>query len=345
MSETVKHGSSVEFGAKQAVVNCLKVQSGEKVVIISDEKTKFIADKLFANCEKITPGNTELFLMECYGDRPEDGSDPLKFPDIMGDALKEANVSFYCADARKGELKSFRTPMLECVEANKKLRHGHMPKVDKLLMETGMSVDYEEVQKLSKKIYDIVNGSRTVTVTTPTGTNFTAELNPSWKWIICDALIQPDNWNNLPDGEVFTCAKNVEKGTIVVDGVLGDFFCAKYGIMEKYPMTIEVENSRIVDVRCDNKELLEDFNEYIRQDENANRLSELAIGTNIGLESLVGNLLQDEKFPGVHVAFGHGYPEKTGSDWNSDAHVDAVLVDTTVLVDGKKIMEDGKFLV
>ena len=60
---------------------------------------------------------------------------------------------------------------------------------------------------------------------------------------------------------------------------------------------------------------------------------------------MVGNLLQDEKFPGIHVAFGHGYPEKTGSNWNSDVHVDAVLRNCTITVEDKVIMQDGKFLI
>jgi leucyl aminopeptidase (aminopeptidase T) len=46
---------------------------------------------------------------------------------------------------------------------------------------------------------------------------------------------------------------------------------------------------------------------------------------------IIGNLLQDEKFPGVHIALGHGYPEKTGSP--------------SVEVEGKAIMRDGKFLI
>jgi leucyl aminopeptidase (aminopeptidase T) len=98
-------------------------------------------------------------------------------------------------------------------------------------------------------------------------------------------------------------------------------------------------------VKCANSELVSELEEYMRQDENANRIGEFAIGTNIGLERLVGNLLQDEKFPGVHVALGHGYPEKTGSDWSSKAHMDAVLKRTTIVVEGQTIMDGGTFLI
>ena len=47
----------------------------------------------------------------------------------------------------------------------------------------------------------------------------------------------------------------------------------------------------------------------------------------------------------IHVAIGHGYPEKTGSGWKSDAHCDAVLKNTTIVVEGQTIMRDGSFLI
>jgi aminopeptidase len=57
----------------------------------------------------------------------------------------------------------------------------------------------------------------------------------------------------------------------------------------------------------------------------------------------VGNLLQDEKFPGVHVAVGYPIPHETGADWTSDVHIDGVLKNVTVDVEGQVIMRDGEF--
>ncbi|MFH1454485.1 MAG: aminopeptidase [Armatimonadota bacterium] len=343
MQDTKK--GSVEYGAMQAVKNCLRLQPGEKVVIITDKETKFISDQILKNCEEVSPGNTQIFIMEDYGSRPEDGTNPLKFPEVIGEALKTADVSFYCAQGKKGELKTFRIPMLEIVDANKKLRHGHMPGINKLLMETGMSVNYDEVQKLSKKIYDIVKTAKKIRVTTPAGTDFTTYFNPGWKWMISDGLITPEHWSNLPDGEIFTCAESIPEGTIVIDGTLGDYFCQQYGSLENNPVTIKIKDSRVVDIQCSNVKLAGELKEYIKQDENANRIGEFAIGTNTGLDKLVGNLLQDEKFPGIHVAMGHGYPEKTGSDWSSEAHVDGVLKNCTIIVEDTPIMKDGKFII
>jgi aminopeptidase len=334
----------LEYGAYQAVYNCVKVKPNEKVVIITDIDKEFIANKVYKYCEEITPGNTKFFIMEDFGDRPKDGKNPLQFPEeIIGKAMDEADVSFYCAGAKKGELPLFRVPMCNHVESNTKLRHAHMPGISSLLMETGMNVDYTVVQDLSAKIYNIVDSAKKIKVTTPAGTDFTAYFNSSWNWIISDGNIKADSWSNLPDGEVFTCVKDIPEGKIVIDGILGDFFCEKYGILEKNPLTVEIKNGKVVSAECINKELLEEFNNHLKIDENGNRIGEFAIGTNTGLSKFVGNLLQDEKFPGIHVAFGHGYPEKSGSDWNSDVHVDAVLKHCTIEVDDQPIMVDGKF--
>lgn len=334
---------SIEFGAEQAVRNCVRLKPGEKTVLITDRKTRHIADAILRWCEEISSGNTTLFVMEDFGERPEDGSDPLPFPEVIGQALLEADVSFYCAGGKKGELQSFRIPMIEYVEKNARLRHAHMPGIDDELMCTGMSVDYAQVQEMSRKVLDIVKDARAIEVTTPAGTEFTVHLNPNYKWKVSDGLIGPEDWSNLPDGEIFTCADAIPQGMIVVDGILGDYFSEKYGLLEETPVSLVIEDSRVKEVRCANEELVAELKEYMKQDENANRIGEFAIGTNIGLERLVGNLLQDEKFPGVHVAIGHGYPEKTGSDWKSEAHMDAVLRKTTIKVEGRTIMEEGRF--
>jgi len=336
---------TIAYGAEQAVRSCVRLQPAEKTVIITDDSAGHIALEIARVANDVSPGNIESFRMEDFGPRPSDGSAPLPFPDEIGASLAGADVSFYCAAGKRGELQSFRTPMLRVVEANAKLRHAHMPGINDLLMCTGMAVDYEQVQRMCRKVHEIVKDATRITVTNPAGTEFTARFHPDWRWVISDGLILADDWSNLPDGEVFTCAKSVDEGIIVVDGVLGDYFSDDFGLLAATPLTLEVKDSRVVGMKCDDERLVSEFSKYIRQDDNADRIGEFAIGTNVGLSELVGNLLQDEKFPGVHVAVGHGYPEKTGSDRHSAAHCDAVLKNTTIVVDGRTLMKDGAFTI
>ena len=97
---------------------------------------------------------------------------------------------------------------------------------------------------------------------------------------------------------------------------------------------------------CDreHKDLLDDFRAYTSTDENSNRVGEFAIGTNTACTHVIGNILQDEKIPGIHIAFGHPYAEHTGADWVSKTHIDCVGRDFDIWFDGEQVMR-GKFLV
>jgi leucyl aminopeptidase (aminopeptidase T) len=193
-------------------------------------------------------------------------------------------------------------------------------------------------------VLDRVSRARELTAATPAGTRFTATFSPDIRWVKTSGIIRPEKWGNLPGGEVFTCPERID-GTFVVDAVLGDWLANKYGSMEKHPLTLEIENSRLVDARCERRDIVEDFAAYTSLDANANRVGELALGTNVALKDVIGQILQDEKLPGMHIAFGHPYGEHTRADWRSSAHVDVVGRRFDVWLDGEPLMKDSRFLV
>lgn len=332
---------SLEYCAKQAVEKCMGVKKGEAVAIIYDESARKIAASISVQVD-ILEGITDAHCIEEYGHRSDEGVNPLKFPSKIKHALESADVSFFIAgDTKEGERESFRGPMLKVVGSNPKLRHAHMPGITEEAFLSGMSPDYNKLREVTQRVKEYVENAKQIRVMTPAGTDFTAEFG--YKWIISDGFITSGKWDNLPGSETFTCPTNLE-GRIVVDGVLGDFFDPKYGLLEGSPMFLKARNGRIVSVDCPmNRPLEKDFYEYISKDENANRFGEFAIGTNLGLERLLGNMLHDKKFPGVHVAVGHPYPKETGADWDSNIHCDMVMRECNIYVDGLQIMERGKF--
>jgi leucyl aminopeptidase (aminopeptidase T) len=125
---------------------------------------------------------------------------------------------------------------------------------------------------------------------------------------------------------------------------LGDHLIS-LGTIEKNPLFLDVVDGKVKELKCDNEKIENEIKTYIKLEKNADRIGEFAIGTNVGLTRLIGNLLQDEKFPGIHVAVGHTYPNDTGADWDCDPHMDMIIQKTTIEVDGKTIMKDGKFLI
>ena len=110
------------------------------------------------------------------------------------------------------------------------------------------------------------------------------------------------------------------------------------------PLYIELLDNRIKHIECSNKELLDEFTAYTMTDENSNRVGEFAIGTNTAVKNIIGHILQDEKIPGIHLAFGHPYAEHTEQTWKSSTHIDCVGRDFDIWIEKEKIMENGKFI-
>jgi len=200
------------------------------------------------------------------------------------------------------------------------------------------------VDELSMKVWEIATAAHKVRARTQAGTDIVADLSPEYKWIKTSGIISRDKWGNLPGGEIFTSPGEVN-GVYVVDGVVGDYLCDKYGDLEQQPLTIRMRDNRITEVFSENKALEQDFWSYTHTDENSDRVGEFAIGTNIELTDVIGQILQDEKFPGIHIAFGNPYGEHTGAKWYSGTHIDVVGRKFDIWVDGRQIMEKGRFLI
>lgn len=329
-------------GINNAVQVCMNVQAGDRVLVITDEKTKQIG--LALKEESLAVGaDARAIKLEELGTRPMTEV-PQGLIDLIGEYLP--TVTFYAADSMEGEVK-MRMELSAAIREifpsqNQPIpRHGHMVGITEQLIREGMTADYQEINQLTYRIHGLVKNAKEIQVTSQKGTDIKAQFNPDYTWVPCHGLYhQPGDWGNLPEGEVFTCPGKLD-GVLVVD-VLGDFFSLKYGVL-KDPVTITVHDSLVTEVSCQDQQIADEFMTYLKSAPNGLRAGEFAIGTNIAVEHLSGNLLQDEKIPGIHVAFGNPIGYQTGADWRSDVHVDVVPVRCNISVDGHSIMEDGKF--
>ena len=325
-------------GARNAVRTCLNIGPQDRVCIIRDLPRKHIAEAIEEEAHA-TGAAVRAWTMEEHLQRPA-----VSLPKALADDIIRFSptASYFVGTSQKGEL-AFRMPMRELLVDELRCRHGHMIDIDDEVMQDGMAADYENIYRVTRKVYEIVRRARTISITTSLGTELVATFSASMKWIPCDGRYWEQGlWGNLPEGETFTCPQSVD-GVIAAEE-LGDWFTAKYGVLSP-PLRLVVKGGRLVSVETPDAGLAADFREYTGQHPNSNRAGEFAIGTNVGLSRIVGNFLQDEKFPGVHVAFGNPYGRMTGADWDCPSHVDVLASHATVSVDGRAIMEDGRFLV
>jgi aminopeptidase len=327
---------ALSVGARNAMQVCLRLQPDEQVTLIADREGLEIAAALVAQVEAIG-APYRAFVLEELAARPLE-----HMPATILADLEKSQVSIFAAQAQRGELRS-RMEMMDVVN-RQRLRHGHMVNITKDIMLQGMQADFVKVDRLSERVIEKARRAKFVRATSKGGTNIVAEMSPDLKWVKTSGLISPDKWGNLPGGEIFTSPYSLN-GLFVCDGVVGDYLCAKYGDLKATPLSIEIKDARIVDVQCENKELLNEFAAYTRTDENSDRVGEFAIGTNLAVTRIIGNILQDEKIPGIHIAFGHPYNEHTGQTWNSTTHIDCVGCDFDIWLDDEPIMRDGRFLI
>ena len=325
-------------GARNAVRVCLNIGPQDRVFIIRDRPRTEIAEAI--EHEVVRTGATvSVWTMEDHVQRPV-----TSFPRQLGDEILrfKPTASFYIGIGLKGEL-GFRKPMLILLADELRSRHGHMIGINDMLMTDGMTADYDEVYRVTRTVYEIVRQASRISVHSALGTDMVATFSPSLKWIPSDGRYwEQGKWGNLPEGETFTCPLSVD-GVMAVEE-LGDWFTEKYGKFAE-PLRIVIKGGRMVSVETRDEKLGAEVREYMSQHPNSNRVGEFAIGTNVGLTRIVGNFLQDEKFPGVHIAFGDPYGFETGADWECPSHVDALASHATVTVDGRAIMEQGRFRV
>ena len=333
---SISFDSELSPGAKNALCVCLRVQPPEQVTVITDEACLEIAAAIVHELEAIG-APYHAFVLEEVADRPL-----TRLPQEIASDLETADVSIFAVRAQRNELHS-RMQMTEIVN-RRKIRHAHMVNINRQIMLEGMRADFGRVDRISQKVIDMVRRASQIRAKTPAGTDLVADLNPSYQWLKTSGIISREKWGNLPGGEIFTTPGDVN-GTFVIDGVVGDYLCAKFGDLKANPLRIEVKANRLVSAESPNRELRDDFWAYTHTDENSDRVGEFAIGTNVELKDVIGEILQDEKYPGVHIAFGNPYGEHTGAKWYSSTHIDVVGRNFDIWVDREQIMKSGKFLI
>jgi aminopeptidase len=321
-------------GAHNAVETCLSVRPGEHVALIADEASRAVAAGIAVALDDRGAVYTGL-LLEDFGPRPMTAAPP-----AVLQALETVDVGVMCMAPQPGELAA-RMAIVRVVE-RRQIRYAHMVGVTPEIMQQGMRADYRMVDKLSDKLRERMLRAETLTVKSDAGTEIAAHFDRGLDWVKTSGLISPRYWSNLPAGEVFTTPATVD-GRFVCDATAGDHFNGKYGDLQTTPLVLEIKGARLVDVECARKDLETEFWEYCHTDENSDRVGELAFGTNLGLSEMIGILLQDEKFPGVHIAFGDPYGSQTHADWKSRTHVDVLTRNCDVWIDDDQIIEKGKY--
>lgn len=148
-----------------------------------------------------------------------------------------------------------------------------------------------------------------------------------------------DGHCNMPDGELFTSP--VEES---VNGYIYFDFPGIYAGKVIEGIRLRFENGNIVEYTSDTEQ--EFLQAVLNMDEGSSRVGEFGIGLNNGITRYCYDILFDEKIGGtIHLALGRGYPNCGGLN-SSALHWDIVKDlrrEGAIFIDGKKIMENGRY--
>jgi leucyl aminopeptidase (aminopeptidase T) len=325
----------LEAGARNAVEVCLAIQPAEQVALVADEASSEVAASIAAVLDDLG-ARWEGVLLERVAARPLAAA-----PVEVLDALERGDAGILCVQPQQGELAA-RMAIVSVVE-RRRIRYAHMVGVTPQIMRQGMRADYRLVDQLSQRLCERMPRASSLRVETAGGTRLTATFDPALTWVKTSGLINRRYWSNLPAGEVFTTPLSVD-GVFVCDGTAGDYFGPKYGDLRASPLTLEIAGGRLQSAHSDRKDLEQEFWQYCHTDQYSDRVGELAFGTNIALEDMIGVLLQDEKIPGVHLAFGDPYGSQTGAPWKSRTHIDVLTRGCDVWIDDEQVIASGRYM-
>tara|TARA_Y100000310_G_C20702833_1_gene831565 strand:- start:6874 stop:7872 length:999 start_codon:yes stop_codon:yes gene_type:complete len=303
---------------------CLGLKENERFLIVTDSGLKDIAKIFYEEAKKITSDVkfVEISIPKVHGTEPsaEIAKEMLNY-DVE---LLITSKSLSHTNARINSCKNGA-------------RVVTMPGITKEILERTIDIDYDKLMKVHEKLANVIDNGKKVRIQTDLGTDFSFSIDGREGFGRDSGLFtRKGTFGNLPTGEIFAApVEGTAKGIFVVDASFGGI-----GKLER-PLKIFVENGYAVKVEGEKAETLNILLDSVGKE--ARNIAEFGIGTNEKAK-ITGNILEDEKVVGTcHIALGNN--AGFGGKVNVQLHLDGIIKKPTIFVDGKKVVENGEFLI
>lgn len=235
----------------------------------------------------------------------------------------------------------YSTPYEIAMKENKKLRHMCLVGMNvDMMVRVIARVDLPALEKFQNKLIELTKAAKHVKMTTPAGGDVEFDNDPN-RPIICEVGYADTPGSHMLGGQIgWSPVFESINGVIVFDGSV----VPPLGLV-KEPVRLHVKEGKIVKVEggkeaAEYEAWLKSFN-----DPNMFRIAHVCYGVNPGAK-LTGNIVEDERVWGC-TEWGIGYvgPMLTGGEpIPAPSHSDGICLDTSVWLDGKQIMDKGRFI-
>ncbi len=310
--------------ARIAVKDCMNVRPGETVAIITDENKRNIGAALWQAAKEL---GAEAMLAEITP-RARNGEEP---PAPIA-ALMAASSVVLCPTTKSVTHTEARRQA--CARG---ARIATLPGITEDMMIRCLSADYQTIAARSRKLSEELQRGDLVRVTSPAGTDITLRRGDRYPKPDTGLYHEAGSSGNLPAGETFFAPiEGSAQGHIVFEAAV-----AGIGKLQQ-PIHIVVRDGMAVEITGGSEaEKLNELVDGVGPD--GRNLAELGIGTNDQAQ-ITGVILEDEKVMGtVHFALGDN--KSMGGTVAVSSHLDGLILQPTVYVDGRMIMAAGKLLV
>lgn len=336
MSWPIKHlhyipapSSFIEMmpGALKVMTHCGGVKKGENIVIACDTNKLRLAEVLAAAAYAVGAVPTITMF-------PTTGAHGAQVPKPVVGACASSDVFFFPTtwsmshtDARVEAIKNGARGCTMCEVTEDCLCAG------------GIEGDYEENDRLGRKIGALLSKGDTVRITSSAGTDMEGK--------IADRTVNYET-GLFRDPGVFAAVPNSEVNISPIEGstegvIVGNVRIMGYGVIKEEPVTIEVKEGQVTDIKGGNaanylRETLKNFN-----DSTAYNLAEFGVGLNPSSRPYGTNLEDLGKLGFAHHGIGSNYD--FGGNVHAPCHIDVIYSNITLEIDGRKVLDDGNILI
>lgn len=321
--------------ARRLVESTLALGAGARLLVLHDRAHADIAQSI-ADSMQTLGGKAALCDVETLGARPH-----ARLPGDVRKLLSEVEASVLLVDFVREEARM----RAELVEATSSLglKHAHMVGVSRDALLAGLSTEPSRIALLARALLRRLGPTSKIHARSRAGTDLVVRCAPGRPWIEASGTIKNGEYANVPSGEL-TCHPGEVDGVYVADGTLGEGEGRLGGRLDGAPLVIKFERGRVVSVESSDTVRAVRVRQRLSEVRELDRVGLAFFGTNLGLGEPTGEIIVDQKAPGLHLSLGHTMRARTQATWDVPAWISFTARGLDVDVDGAPVLRGGRYL-
>jgi leucyl aminopeptidase (aminopeptidase T) len=319
--------SRMAFAANMLMNQVLEVKRGETVLILTDTDRPRTITEALAFSAVSAGGRPLVLIMEPLEGAAEEPPAPVAAAMAAADVVinQGTQTLTHSGAVREAMQRGARIANLRNF-------------TEEMMVRGGITADYHQVRRVTERLARLLTEADEIRLTTPDGTDLT--MRSAGRAAIAQSgfVTRSGQLSGLPDGEATLAPLEGTTRGIVVAPYMAD----RLGQITE-PFRMEIVGGRITSVTGGQQALaLEDL--LAQKDEAArNVASQFALGTNPACRVVPNTREVSKRLGTAHFAIGDNI--SLGGTSKSSVHMDFVLLRPSVYLDGRCILQDGRYVI